>query len=345
MSNSEFKYELLQRLLELPVAKTVNSTQLVVRCPFCGDSTRDYSHGHFYIKIDPENDDIPIMYNCFRASCGESGIMTSEVLHMLDIHDLSTNSSLTRYNKKAMNKLSKTIGFNTGILNYKVPEVTMDSNKIRKKKYIEDRLGITLLDEDMTRFKIVLSLKDFLISNKIDTITCKDIIAKQIEQDYVGFLSLKNNFIVFRDITGKHKERYIKYTIERDLLNTGSFYTIPTQIDLLAPEKIEIHIAEGTFDILGIYYNIMNCDNTNKIFVSVTGGNYTSPISYFLNLGIVSNVDIHIYSDQGVNIRQYKKQVKNKFGIWIDNIYVHYNELEKDYGVAKDKISLLTYEL
>ena len=109
MSNREFKMELYNRLLENPSVKRVsgNNSQLYTRCPFCGDSSRDSLAKHFYIKIDIDNDDIPIMYNCFRASCAQSGIMTSDVLRMLDIYDLEMSSSLSRYNKKATAQATK----------------------------------------------------------------------------------------------------------------------------------------------------------------------------------------------------------------------------------------------
>lgn len=345
MSTREFKEELYSRLLSLPASKKVNPTQVVVRCPFCGDSQRDMSHGHMYVKIDPYNDDIPVMYNCFRISCGEHGIMTPEVLRAFDIYDLDMSSNLSRYNKKAVSKLSKKIGFRTGKLNYNVPLASNIERNIRKKKYIEERMGISMSFEDVRNLKIILSLGDFLIYNKIDIVNCTEYIAKKIEADYVGFLSLKNNFIVFRDITGKHKERYIKYTIEKDLLNNGTFYTIPVNIDLLTTDKIEIHLAEGTFDTLGVFYHVMDKQTYNKIYVSVTGGNYIAPIKYFLNLGIIGNVDVHIYSDQGVGLNFYRRNVKNKIAMFVDNIYVHYNERSKDCGVTKDKISLTTHKL
>lgn len=347
MNNFEFKQELYQRLLELPYTQEVKSdrTQLHTRCPFCGDSSRDPHARHFYIKIDAENDEIPVMYNCFRASCGESGIMTSDVLRMLDIYDLEMNASLSRYNKKASKTIRKKMGANGKPLAYSVPPFNPTENNLRKKTYLEERLGITLTDNQLHEFKIVTSLKEFLFSNSIERITCNEKIALQIERDYVGFLSTKNNFITFRDITGNYKERYIKYTIQRDLYNQGSFYTIPTTIDLLSTEKVELHLAEGTFDILGVYFNILNQEAKNKVFVSITGGNYMSAIGYFLNLGLLDNVDIHIYSDAGIPIRQYVKQVKSRYGIWVDHIFIHYNELEKDCGVPKDKISLRTYQL
>ena len=346
MSNREFKMELYNRLLENPSVKRVsgNNSQLYTRCPFCGDSSRDSLAKHFYIKIDIDNDDIPIMYNCFRASCAQSGIMTSDVLRMLDIYDLEMSSSLSRYNKKASKNISNS-KFSSGKLDYSVPPFQSTENNVRKVKYIEDRLGINLSSHDIGKFKIVTSLKEFLLFNKIEYITCKDNIARQIEADYVGFLSVFNNFIVFRDITGNHKERYIKYTIKRDLYNNGTFYSIPTTVDLLSSDKIELHVAEGTFDILSVYFNILNQESKNKVFISITSGNYSSAIGYFIKLGIVGNVDIHIYSDKGVDIRQYRKQVKNKYGVWIDSIYIHYNELEKDCGVPRDKIQLKTFTL
>lgn len=343
MDNKSFKEELFRRLLELPVAYSTNSTQVVVRCPFCGDSIKDLSHGHFYVKIDVDNDKVPVMYNCFR--CKTSGVMKSEVLRSLEIHNLDLSSNLSRYNKKAVKELVKELGLKLGKLNYNVPLAKTNLSNNKKKQYIENRLGINFSFEELQNLKIVLSLKDFLLHNKIQNITCDAKRAVQINNDYVGFLSLKNNFIIFRDITDKHKERYIKYTLEKDLMNHGTFYSIPNIIDILTTGKIELHLAEGTFDILGVYHHITNKDIYNKIYVSVTGGDYVSPIKYFLNLGIVDNVDIHIYSDSEVPKYFYTKHIKKKFDIWVDNIYIHYNELSKDCGVPKEQISLLTYKI
>lgn len=343
MDNTTFKEELMKQLLQLPVAKPVNSTQVVVRCPFCGDSIKDLSHGHFYIKVDVYNDNIPVMYNCFR--CKTSGIMKSEVLRSLEIYNLDMSSSLNRYNNKAIKNLAKELGIKLGKLNYHVPLACDTKNNRRKKEYLESRMGMTFTFEELQEFKVVLSLKEFLLANKIEKITTYRERAIEIENDYIGFLSLKNNFITFRDITGNHKYRYIKYTIEQDLLNHGSFYSIPNKIDILSTDTIELHLAEGTFDIMGIYNHVLQKDRYNKIFVSVTGGDYVSPITYFLKLGIVGDVDIHIYSDAEVPRYFYVKHIKKKFSMWCRNIYVHYNELSKDCGVTADEISLRTYKL
>ena len=65
-----------------------DETNITVQCPFCGDSQKS-DHGHFSIKleIDP-GEGMP--YQCFRADCGETGILTTETLQLLGCSDPGT---------------------------------------------------------------------------------------------------------------------------------------------------------------------------------------------------------------------------------------------------------------
>lgn len=341
MSNRDFKLQLREALFRMPVVhySSTNPTQIVVRCPLCGDSIKDYNHAHFSIKIDIDDDDMPILFQCFR--CKSGGILNSDILHQLDIYDLNMAGSLKRYNARTVKIQKKKIGYDFEKLNYKVPEVKPTTNNMRKIKYINNRLGIKLNQSDIERYKIVCSFKDFLEYNKIEEITCHKNVAVNIEKDYVGFLSMKNNYIIFRDITNTNKYRVIKYRIHDTIFTESTYYTIPSTIDIFSPKEINIYVAEGTFDILGVYNHVVE-DRENSIFLATTSGNYVTPLMDILKIGIVGNVNIHIFADSdGTSKEKYfNDSVLPVVSPWVNHVYLYYNTLEKDCGVPKDKIDL-----
>ena len=59
-------------------------------------------------------------------------------------------------------------------------------------------------------------------------------------------------------MTGNHKRYYI-YKIKRDLDTTGKFYIMPNKIDPFDNGIKTINIAEGVFDILGIFGLVKIC--------------------------------------------------------------------------------------
>ena len=196
-------------------------------------------------------------------------------------------------------------------------------------------------DEELQKLKVVFSLEQLLSINKIDQITTTNIRANLLNDDYVGFLSVRNEFVIFRDITNKNKLRYDKYSVVPSIDNTRKFYTIPNQIDMLSNEPIYINLAEGTFDILGIYYHIKNQNLKNQVYAAVCGAAYTSVIKYFISLGLVGdNININIFSDADKDYYWYSKMIK-ELSPFVNSINIYYNTKEKDYGVHKDQIDLI----
>lgn len=144
MNDYELKVLIRRRLSTLRVFKDVSETQVAVRCPFCGDSKNPHN-AHFYIKIDVSNPAMPLLFNCFRAVCGMSGIVNPSILRMLDINDLKINSGVVAYNKKASKKMKKQLGIKDNNFNFTVPMPVENEQNLRKKRYIEQRLGLSLI--------------------------------------------------------------------------------------------------------------------------------------------------------------------------------------------------------
>ena len=293
MSVYDFKKEVETKLLSLPHAHRISKNQIALRCKFCGDSKKDPRKTRFYVLINLDTE-TPILYNCFN--CGESGILTPSVLRTFEINDLQLNSSLITFNKTSISKINNRLNRKDNSYNFCVPIPKNTKLNIIKKKYIENRLGVQLTVKQLLKFKVVFSLEEFLIYNKINEVNAKKSRANRLNDDYVGFLSARNEYIIYRDITNKNKLRYDKYTIVDNIENNRKFYIIPTTIDVMKYEKIYINMTEGVFDILGVYFHINNQNEENNLYVAICDSSYTNVIKYFLSHGLIGdNIIINIF--------------------------------------------------
>lgn len=315
---------------------SVNNKQHYTRCPFCGDST-NLSHAHLSIKIDIESDE-PMLYRCLK--CPASGMVTETTLEELGIYlDSESKKELKSYNKKSM-RIHKYV--NTENEHFMVP--TYQENYLNEMKltYINQRLGLDLNYGDAQARKLVLNVFDFMKINEMETFGNLSFNAmKTLNDNYIGFLSCNNNCIIFRDITGKQKYRYFKVVLNDKNMNPNTFYSIPNSIPLLYTNPINVHIAEGTFDIISIQENLVKSNEWNYYYAMCGFGGITI-LKYLIHHGINTGINLHLYSDRDKSDWNHKKYLYDKSYIteWIDHIYIHRNqfEKEKDYGVGETNI-------
>lgn len=345
MNNIDIKKEVISILQYNDRSfRKVNDVQYVTRCPFCGDSA-DLNKRHFYIRIGL-NDNYLMVYKCFK--CPAQGIVTADVLEYLGVTNKDVLNSIKQMNlsaEKFGNDISNNDTNDNFIYNYSLPEVT--NNKIN---YIENRLDIGLDLLDIKRFRVITSLRDFLIHNKIKSITCKPSMARLLERDYIGFLTHKKSHIIFRDITNKNKLRWYKYSIT-DSSTTNpikDYYSIETDLNLFTDENININLSEGIMDCISIYCNLHH-NNNNDLNIAVLGKDYYSTISDIIKKGLAgSNININIFSDKDhtfdTSIEWYKKRL-NIFRYIVGNIFIYYNSKDKDFGVPVDKIRIKKIKL
>lgn len=353
MTNQQIKEDFIQALFNRVgiYTRRVNDTEFRTRCPFCGDSAKNQNTGHFYIHVNTE-DNYPIQYHCFL--CEEGGVLQPSALQLLDIDDPSLKSGFMTLNKTST-KLDR-----KGMINevqmttfdYKLPEIKFGP----KTKYIEDRLGLKgLSKEEFKKMKVITSLRDFCVLNKIKKLTCSNQIAFKLEENYVGFLTYGNSHILFRDITNKEELRWVKYPITSESSVNRIFYSMDSEIDLFTEDEITINLAEGVLDILSANYNL-GYSGSNVLNLCVSGKYYDSLILFLVSLGFVgSNITINIFADndQSFNkknknstttIEYYQKILKNYKHLF-GKINVWYNLMSKDIGVSRDKIKLKKYQI
>jgi hypothetical protein len=166
----------------------------------------------------------------------------------------------------------------------------------------------------------------------------------ELDDNYVGFLSSNNNKIIFRDITPDNIGFFGRYyKIVLDLLNRtpNTFYSISNTFNLLYTEPIDIRVAEGTFDILSIYKNLFNPPPQNSLFFAAGGFNYSTIIKYIIFMGVTTDINFHIYSDNDKTDTDHINSLRNPlYHIWIDKLIIHRNAYmgEKDFGVPLSRI-------
>ena len=314
---------------------------VVVRCPFCGDSRNSQLHAHMYINCKVDGRNHPV-FMCQR--CGQSGIFDSYVLELLDIYDNDVELLYKSYKVNMSKQFGGKSEYKNKIKDIQLPMPLNNANTIRKIKYIEDRLGIKLKSKDISKYKLVFNLVDFLQINNINKFTRNEKIIEAIDNQYIGFLSINKEYLNCRNIgeIDNYLKRYINYNIFGLDDNTKKFYTLSNRVDCM--RNVEIIIAEGPFDIIGIYNHVYHKEDKDRIFVASLGMSCFSLVKYFIKQGFIF-CDLKIYADKGVNLSYYR-ELKKKLGHrFKGTMEVFYNEMkgEKDFGVRADRIKLKSY--
>lgn len=325
----------------IPNAKIVSGgSEMLVRCPFCGDS-KNLSHAHMYIKVPQGHDEISF-YSCKK--CPSMGIVDDDLLRKFGCIDSNILVQLNKHNSEVMKlpkyKTLKSINI------YPLNNHYIRRNDISKYKlnYINNRIGSNFDYEDLSKLKILLNLYDILNSNNLE-LTRHKMIGDDLDKFFIGFISYDNSFANMRKITNKElyksvNKRYINYNLVNKLDTRKNFYIIPTEVDVMSDMPIKIHIAEGPFDILSIYYNLNNCNGNQNIYMSCGGKeSYLNSLEFILSeLGII-NFELHYYPDIDVSDYEFNYVLRTVYGLNCD-IFLHRNvyEGEKDFGVPIDRI-------
>lgn len=344
MAIQDIKQLVIERIKSLSMWEvSSNGIQWTVRCPYCGDSTNK-SHGHFSIKIDPETTD-PMVYRCLK--CNESGVVTDETLDDIGVYlDTPLKEDLKANNKLARSK-HRPRGAKAN--NYLIPIDFRYRNSKNKINYLQERLGIEYNTEMIQSNRIIVNFTDFLAQNELKVPPgISDGMRSLLDSTYVGFLSSNGNKIVFRNISDQNQfNRYFKVTIDPYDNSSNNFYTLPSRLNILYTGDVNIRVAEGTFDILSVYYNLDHPWGDNDLFFASCGYGFSRILKYCIGNGINTGLNLHIYSDADKPDREHQFQLRGQlYQVYLQNIYVHRNlsPNEKDFGVPKERIEERIYK-
>lgn len=329
----------LDALQRTPMGKRIDKYKVVVKCPICGEGNKKHDHGHCYVGL--INGKPPLVYHCFIGEC--SGVVTPNFLRDMDIFDNELEGILNIFNKSHtyLNKEERKIYFvKKKKENIIIPDIPDNDSNRYKLDYLRKRLMVNFSYEHAKMFRCIFSLKDFLEANDISpNVKRYKSFLKVVNNDYLGFLSTQNDYIIFRNTKNNDNLRYLKYDIFNSDNTANIIYTVPgTRCDMFA-EEVNLNICEGTFDALGLFCHVLKGNKENNIYAACCGSGYINAIKYFIRLGFIGNLNVNIYSDSDKDPTYYKKTYY-EIKPWVNSINIFYNKLSKDYGVPRKDISI-----
>lgn len=350
--NIDFKRYIIDEISKMPFYHvSPNGINHTIKCPYCNDDSP--RHGHFCLKIDIDSDE-PVLYHCLK--CSQGGILNRNVLSDLNVYlPQHLDAQMRKSNKIYARKNNLT---NISVMPFEIPEVCqimpipIAESKI---DYINKRLGTKISLADAAKYRIIVSIKDFMAENKIQEIPgMSDNYIKYLDMNYVGFLSLNKNHIVFRRINDakyvvakgegtKQPPRYMKVVIDRNNLDENNFYTMPTAFDIMGTDPVNVHISEGVFDIMSVALHGLATTPEPNMFFAVCGFGYAGVIRNVIKMGVCPHINLVIYADNDKSDSEIKRMIlPKKLGIieYVDTLTIVRNswENEKDFGVPMDRI-------
>jgi hypothetical protein len=315
-----------------PSYQTTNKKEVRVRCPYCGDSRKDPSHAHLYIEMRP-----PFKFYCQR--CSTAGVLNTDTLRDLEIYNTDLSVNIVNANKT----IKKAGGAKFKIQKYK-PKLEDEANEFTPGiiQYFNNRFGSNYSNEEIVdKFKAITNADKFFGVNNFRVPVNNGGYPLYDFNNSIGFLSSDGSHVIFRDITNQQMKRYYNLNLfNEDFSTSNKLYNIKAGIDLMKDE-ITLVITEGIFDIIGVYeafYKNMKTDN-DHIFAAAAGKGYNAVISHYIRMGFL-NLKVIIYSDSDVNIEFFKNLKMSSPYLKNSRLTIFYNNLEKDFGVPKERIRL-----
>ena len=312
-----------------------SKTELMCRCPYCGDSVKSNLSAHLYIKTEP-----PFAFFCQR--CESSGLLNKDLMHDISVDDydleMLIRKEITDFKR---NNLTTKFSFQKPTV-LKIPKIQDDFSW--RKSYIEERIGCELTKNDIRDFRLIPNFEDLLVLNKLDyMLNNKKFLDDCLLCDAkgIGWLSRDNSHAVFRLVDHHMRYKVIKLS---DSLTCSKVYSIRNDIDLTSL-NLEVIMTEGTFDILSVFKNLYKGEHSkNRIFCASSGKGFNYfPIYLQREYGFL-NISLHIYSDNDVDLDRYNEMLrKNRF----DSIDISYNihQGEKDFGVPLNLIKVVKHHV
>lgn len=314
-------------------------TRRIIRCHRCMDSD-NRNHAHLSITLEP-----PFYFLCQR--CRYSGAVNVKFLEERGVRITPVLREILELNKAAVAADMKSRGLErTRSLNryvtskasgMKTPVLygnDIKKNFLYKYMYICDRFKRKYTIPELELFKVVFDLKKFLLVNYIQELPAEIEEMDRLQDKYTGFMTNSGSIVNRLVIDSDDCLRY--YDLR---FNKSGFrmYNFKSEINLCEP-RIRLAVAEGVFDLIGLYSFNSDLLNTH-IFVAMLGHGLASIINYFMKLGFLE-ISIDLFSDNDVTSKELIMQLW-KMNLPKDlNISVSFitNTINQDFGVEPSLI-------
>ena len=348
--NENLIYELADSIKDSGRLAYFNSTrtELITRCPYCGDSTKNSNHGHMYIGVTAP-------YSFFCQRCETKGFINLKNIKDFEVDNPELAVRINREAYKAIRNTTKMFSGENALLGnrkLKLPDYN-ENSKIFKRKldYLEKRFNCDLSLEDLKSLKIIMNYDDFIEYNHLKNMDkfyssndYNEALRNWLRVYSIGFLSTDTNYVNFRHTKLPQNERRYYTESNNRPIDVGSrIYTIENDIDLFTPE-LNLILTEGVMDISSVWINLYDkLKSSDTIFGAVNGRAYNLFIQTMRQMGFFK-INLDIYSDKDISLNNYK--YKLDFSNFT-HIRVHYNQFEgeKDFGVPLERIKKKTFKL
>lgn len=315
-----------------------NGVWYSISCPFCGDSPNPRTR-HCNIRLSPDDD--VVIVHCFQLKCHASGIMNKEHLRQMGIYDRDITEFIVNKHSKSVKMLNQKIDNSIKFtLNFYVPE--------NIETYFYNRTRLHLTPENITKFRVVCSIENFIRDNS-DVLTSG--VIKRLKEldnarDYIGFINEAGSLLELRSANKETPKdlRFIKVNLnmDNDMLRFAKHqpYLLERDNDYILCDKGYICVAEGKFDLINTFTHIM--PDCNGIWSCTTAGGLKGLIrgltkKYpYRNLVIVADKDV---TDD--KILQMIQHIRYR----VSSVNVVRNKIGKDVGDLSEPMELERYEI
>lgn len=297
-----FKEELINSGLFL----YMNPGEYTSRCPYCLDNRK-----HCYVKINTSNDE-PVVFYCHK--CIAHGLVKRDFLDRLNL-----DIKLPKYlGSKSLD--SEKVSINV------IGDTVCEKDHIGfVSEYIESRVGKYPTLEELKMFQYVGNPRKYSFN-------------------YLGYEGHGRYFmnrywfkLTNGNITGRWKDdntdhRWMNFKSSR--VRSSGIYSFKNGINPYKP--ITVVIAEGIFDVIGLYYNGLI---ENGIYIAVCGKGYSRGIRHVINKGIFGDsVSVRIYRDP--NVKDGDVYVDKNMASLFKSVDLYYNAFDKDYGILPGELDI-----
>lgn len=302
-----------------------SSHWIACKCPYCDQNSKKT---HLYIHLDEKE---PLVFKCFRASCGVAGVLNRTLARKLGIHSSKILDGIDDEFLKNTRSRKAEQGYYTSDKKSKLHLSEVSNLGLEYFKY---RTGKELSDELQSFFRICTNMRQFYEMNK-----------KYVSYDKVRFLINKEKkghnimyffndsftMVYYREMKRDGIKGKTSIIDKREVLKSHKPYAFKTNgnLKLHKPKSMTLFIAEGTFDILNTYFYLAH--DVTASFVASTGFAATKNIimefsKYHYRPYIV------IASDSEISLNYYRYKLLPKIKDRISNLVILYNEGRHDMG-------------
>lgn len=301
-----------------------SSGWLTTKCPYCDTNSKK---SHFNIKL---VDNEPILFKCFRATCGVGGMLNKKILRKLGINRMEILDSVENEYLKYSN-FHKNNEYYEKEENYKLGSISSLTEE-----YFKSRTNVSAYEHQRT-FRIVSSITEFrdLNKNKIKHSKLNFLINHEANgKKFIAFLNDRYTMLYYREIGGSELKGKVSIINTSDVTLKHKPYTLQNRgsINLHNKGSATLFLAEGTFDIINTYLYFGK--NTNATFVASTS--FAASKSIIMEFSKYKyNPYIIIMSDSDIDIQYYRFNILKYTDSRISHLIVIYNEFHKDMGDYK----------